>query len=219
MSDRFADAALDDLLAREVYCFGEMWIVGHGAGSYSLTHRDDREREDLVRYDDENAAAEIARYDDAGKYRALKTAPNLRHGWKLVITNRRALAVALELFYPARLKAFGAWKNGAFTTTPLRATLARQTGMYRAAAKISDEQANELIGDFCRSDGGCLRTIRWKRNEAGDVASTKLPEEKYDPAFDQTGRGESMIPLLCQEPCNLLVAEARKTAKATATAL
>ena len=85
--------------------------------------------------------------------------------------------------------------------------------MYRVAAKISDEQIDELVGDFCRSDGGCLRTILWKRDASGTIASTKLPPEKFDPAFDQTGRGDLGIPLLCQEACNLLVSAAREVVK------
>ena len=72
-------------------------------------------------------------------------------------------------------------------------------------------------GRFCRSDGGCLRTILWKRNAEGAVPSTGLPPEKFDPAWDQTGKGgqESggWVPLLCQEACNLLVAEARSVVK------
>jgi hypothetical protein len=97
--------------------------------------------------------------------------------------------------------------------------------MYRVAAKISDAQINDLVADFCRSDGGCLRTILWKRDRNGTIASTKLPKEKFDPvmadcsphsAGDVRGsRSEAAtIPLLCQEPCNLLVAECRKVVKA-----
>jgi hypothetical protein len=37
-----------------------------------------------------------------------------------------------------------------------------------------------------------------------------LPPEKFDPQHDQTGGGTAVVPLLCQEACNLLVAEARK---------
>src|SRR5205807_1856486 len=151
--------------------------------------------------------------DDAGNYRPLKTAPNLRHGWRLVLPDVGALRIALDLFYPGRLAAFFAWEQGALTTTRLRETLARQTGMYRASAKISDDEANALVGNFCRSDGGCLRTILWKRDEKGAVASTRLRSEKFDPRFDQTGLGAPVIPLLCQEACNLLVAEARKTVR------
>ena len=43
-----------------------------------------------------------------------------------------------------------------------------------------------------------------------------LPGTKFDPAYDQTGRGEVTMPLLCQEACNLLVAEARKVVKSRA---
>ena len=104
--------------------------------------------------------------------------------------------------------------------TPLRDTLNRQTGMYRVAGKITDEQIDALVGRFCRSDGGCLRTILWRRDATGSVASTRLPPEKFDPAYDQCGGPAQprtdLIPMLCQEACNLLVAEARAVVKAHA---
>jgi hypothetical protein len=56
----------------------------------------------------------------------------------------------------------------------------------------------------------------WKRDADGAIPSTRLPPEKFDPAHDQTGRGENTIPLLCQEACNLLVAECRKVVKGEA---
>jgi hypothetical protein len=90
--------------------------------------------------------------------------------------------------------------------------------MYRPAAKIGDDEANRLAGSFCRSDGGCLRTILWKRDREGTPASSLLPLEKFDPAHDQTGLGWPMIPLLCQEACNLLVAEAREIVKSGVSA-
>lgn len=86
--------------------------------------------------------------------------------------------------------------------------------MYRIAAKISDDDADTLIGNFCRSDGGCLRTILWHRDPAGTIASTKLPAMKFVPEVDQTGRDEPTLPMLCQEACNLLVAAARSVVKA-----
>ena len=158
-------------------------------------------------------AIEIAKFDDAGNYRPLKTAPNLRHGWRLELVDLSEVARALDYFYPGRLAMFAAWKENRLTTTPLRETLDRQSGMYRIAAKISDEQIDDLVGNFCRSDGGCLRTILWKRDERGAVPSTKLPPEKFDPDHDQTERGARVIPLLCQEACNLLVNECRKVVK------
>jgi hypothetical protein len=86
--------------------------------------------------------------------------------------------------------------------------------MYRIAAQIDDPAADELVGNFCRSDGGCLRTILWQRNIEGVIASTRLPADKFDPRHDQTGGGSPVLPLLCQEACTLLIAEARKVVQA-----
>ena len=192
--------------------FGQI-LIREKNGGYILSHRDDYGRDDLQGFQNPDDAAEIARYDDEGNYRPLKTAPNLRHGWRLEIVDLAELRLALDFFYPGRLAMFAAWKQNRLATTPLRETLDRQSGMYRVAAKISDEQVDDLVGNFCRSDGGCLRTIFWKRDDRGTVPSIKLPPEKFDPAHDQTGRGDRTIPLLCQEACNLLVAECRTVVK------
>ncbi len=205
--------ALAKWLAAGRRCVGQISIEASDDGTFALTHREDAARDDLAPHTDADDAAQLARFDDAGKYRSLKTAPNLRHGWRLMARDRGALRLALDLLYPGRLAAFLAWETGRLVTTPLRETLERQTGMYRPAAKISDEEANGLVGSLCRSDGGCLRTILWKRDSEGTPASTLLPLEKFDPAHDQTGLGQPTIPLLCQEACNLLVAEARKIVK------
>lgn len=190
-------------------------------GSWELRHRDDEQRaaSELDYHTDAEDAVALALYDDTGIYRPLKTAPNLRHGWRMELRDEGAIRLALDLFYPGRVGAFLAFRKGGLRTTPLRETLGRQTGMYRVAGKITDEQADETVGRFCRSDGGCLRTILWPRDAAGAVASTHLPPEKFNPAHDQTGAelGEPFVPLLCQEACNLLVAEARAVVKGKAT--
>jgi len=168
---------------------GQIAIQKLDDGVLALSHRDDETRNDLELFRSPDDAIEIARYDDAGNYRPLKTAPNLQHGWRLELTTLDALRRALDYFYPGRLAVFAAWKSGRLRTTPVRDTLDRQSGMYRVAAKISDEQIDCVVGDFCRSDGGCLRTILWKRDKQDTAASTKLPPEKFDPAFDQTKAG------------------------------
>ena len=210
MSSPALEIALAKWLAAGLRCFGQISIAEEKDGAFSLTHREDAARNDLAVYAQAEDAAEIARFDDSGKYRPLKTAPNLRHGWQLIVPELGGLRLALDLFYPGRLAAFFAWENGMLETTPLRQTLARQTGMYRSAATIRDEQADALVGHFCRSDGGCLRTILWQRDGNRTIASTQLPAEKFGPQHDQTGAGAAVVPLLCQESCNLLVAEARK---------
>jgi sirohydrochlorin cobaltochelatase len=201
------EAALTDR-----FHFGQI-LVRKINGGFVLLHRDDEFRKELQVFRRPEDVLEITRYDDSGNYRPLKTAPNLRHVWRLDLATLDELKRALDYFYPGRLAVFAAWKNGQLRTTPLRDTLDRQTGMYRVAAKISEEQIDSVVGNFCRSDSGCLRTILWKRDKRGTVASTKLPPEKFDPAYDQTGPGGQVIPLLCQESCNLLVNECRKAVK------
>ena len=205
--ERALQAALTDR-----FHFGQI-LIQKTNGSFVLSHRDDEVRTDLQTFRNAEEAVEIAKYDDAGNYRSLKTAPNLRHGWRLEVATFPELKRALDYFYPGRLAVFAAWRNGQLQATQLRETLERQSGMYRVAAKISGEQIDNVVGNFCRSDSGCLRTILWKRDQQSTIASTKLPPTKFDPLHDQTGQGERCIPLLCQEPCNLLVAECRKVVK------
>jgi sirohydrochlorin cobaltochelatase len=208
------ESALGDWLAAGLRCIGQIAIECRDDESFALAHRDDAARNDLEAHCATEDAAELARFDDAGDYRPLKTAPNLRHGWRLTLRNVVELRTALDLFYPGRLPAFFAFEKHELIATPLRKTLGRQSGMYRIAAQIDDPAADELVGRFCRSDGGCLRTILWRRDAQGTVASTRLPAEKFDPTHDQTGGGKLVVPLLCQEACNLLVAEARKVVQA-----
>jgi sirohydrochlorin cobaltochelatase len=203
------ERALGDWLAKGLRCIGQIAIESGDEGAFILRHREDSARTDLVLSQHADDAVELARFDDAEKYRPLKTAPTLRHGWELRLANLAELSLALGLFYPGRLAAFLAFEKNELATTSLRETLERQSGMYRIAAQIREEQADELVGGFCRSDGGCLRTILWCRDAAGTVPSTRLPPGKFDPRHDQTGGDEPVMPLLCQEACSLLVAEAR----------
>lgn len=192
---------------------GQILIQRLSAGRFVLSHRDDDGRTDLKTFHQAEDAIEIARFDDLGKYRPLRTAPNLPHGWQLEVVDLGELRRALDYFYPGRLAALKAWSEDKLNTTFLRETLDRQSGMYRVAAKISDHQIDDVIGSVCRSDGGCLRTILWKRDRSGALPSSKLPREKFNATHDQTGRNEVTIPLLCQEICSIVLNECRKEAK------
>lgn len=200
---------------------------------FILTHRDDAERSGL---DDCSAqqALEIAKYDDQGQYRPLRTAPNLRHGWKITVASEREVRDVVGKIYPGRLAVLERMDLSRLGTTPLRETLERQSGRYRIAARISDEQIDAVVGRFCRSDGGCLRTILWRRDRRGAVPSSGLPAEKFDPSTDQFSavrsdstrddanavedvvKSAKSIPLICQEACNLLVSAARDEVKGRA---
>lgn len=212
---------LDTALAGGDFCIGEVRVTRREDGTLLACHRDDCARPNLESFSGAERAIEIAKFDDAGKYRPLKTAPTLRHGWSLEIVDATQLRRALDYFYPGRLAILEVFERRNVTATPLRETLDRQSGMYRAAASITDKQVDELVGNFCRSDGGCLRTILWKRDARGTEPSTRLPREKFDPAADQFAAvakeprspTAATVPLLCQEACALLVEAARKVVK------
>ncbi|PYK80942.1 MAG: hypothetical protein DME40_10155 [Verrucomicrobia bacterium] len=214
---------LQALMAENVSRIGQLEIVPSNGG-FVLCHRDDVGRNDL-RNGEIDDAFEIAKFDEAGNYRPLKTAPNLRRGWKIFARDLLQVEQVIDAIYPGRIALLRAFKSGQLTSTSLRETLNRQSGMYRIAAKISDEQIDGLVGNFCRSNGGCLRTILWKRDASGKTASSKLPPEKFDPAVNQyfstampaTAATES-LPLLCQEACNLLVAACRDAVKGESAA-
>lgn len=173
---------------------GEVAIRRAGAG-FEMRHREDAGREDLVEYDRAVAARELANYDDAGKFRPLKTAPNLSHGWRLVVPDMAALRHALDYFYPAMLGVAQSHSRGELTPVPLRATLARQTGMYRVTQKITDAQASTMIDSFC---AGCLKERLWGIDPPNPQPPSCAP---------------GSFPLLCHEACNLLVAKAREVVK------
>jgi len=200
--------ALAATLAAGATRMGELHITGR----YELRHHLDAAApaESLTPYTDPAAARDIALYDAAGNYRPLRTAPTLKRGWRMTLATIEQLHDALDIFYPAMLAARLAFDQGRLAVTPLRDTLNRQSGMYAITRKISDPQADAMIGAFCRSDCACLKTILWPI--APDSPVTSLPPDKFHPTPDPTS-----IPLLCAEACNLLVARAREVVKQSAT--
>jgi sirohydrochlorin cobaltochelatase len=194
------------------------------SGEYELRHWLDAEASNLTLYTTPQAARDIARYDAGGVYRPLRTAPNLRRGWRLTVPTIEELHDALDAFYPAMLAARLAFQQGRLAVTPLRDTLNRQSGMYAVTRRMTDAQGDALIGAFCRTEGGnpgCLKTILWPI--APGVPITSLPGEKVGRALvcDTHGKNQrnglpgtpSAFPLLCAEACNLLVARAREAVK------
>ncbi len=200
---------LTELLASGHLRAGQIHI-SKSAGGFELRHLEDLGRGDLPIFTQPEDARRLSLYDEAGAYRPLKTAPNLRRGWLLRLSTVHELHRALDFFYPAML---GVWRDftaGRLTPVPLRATLGRQSGMYAVTRKLTDEQAQALIGSFCRSDTGCLKRILWEI--APGLPVTSLPSEKFETA----GSGAE-LPLFCHESCNLLVAKAREVVKGMPT--
>ncbi len=182
-------------------------IVMHTEGGWELRHADDARRGELAAFSKWEDARSLANFDDTGAYRALKTAPNLRHGWRLVLPDAQAVRLALDYFYPAMIGVWLAHGRGEIMPVEFHDTLARQTGMYRITQKLTHEQAQRLIAKQCRTNGGCLKTILWQIS--GDVAVPLLPPEKFRAGATPV----DSMPLLCHEGCNFLVAAARKMVK------
>ena len=185
---------------------GQILIAPAGEG-WELRHTDDAGREDLTGSPHWEDARVIANLDDAGAFRPLKTAPSLRHGWRLVLPDAHSVRLALDYFYPAMLGTWLAHRAGEIVPVDLHATLGRQTGMYRITQKLTHEQAQRLIARQCRSNCGCLKTILWRISKG--VSVPLLPPEK----FRADATPADTLPLLCQEGCNILIAAARKMVK------
>ena len=166
---------------------------------FSLRHREDRDRGDLEVFTDHVAARNLAKYDSSGAFRALKSAPGLRKGWVIRTGRPDRVLLALEEFYPAALGLWLASLQGMLSPSGFRETLDRQTGMYRRARLLRDDQMPSLMAARCRT--GCLRKPLWDHSGAS-VPDVLMP---------------GSIPLLCREACNFLVADALEVAKTNST--
>ena len=199
------------LITEGYNALGELGFAESSTG-YRLYHWADRNSLNQARiYRSPKDAREIAKYDSSGAYRPLKGAPNLPRGWVLELPNINDLKTALDFFYPGAVATWLAFREGKAQPVCLRQTLNRQTGMYRVTRKLTDDQAQNLAKEACRSDSRCLRTILW--GIEADHPPDFLPASKSDPTVDQTGQSRSTLPFLCLEACNLLVAAARTTVK------
>lgn len=188
------------------FSIGQIRVSRQDDSSWSLCHVADENVEDLSLYTISADAQDLALYDDAGQFRSLKTAPNLKRGWKLQVADSDALSQALDFFYPAALGFYEHWRNNTLQPVPLRETLGRQTGMYRFVNTISDKQAQQMVACECDAKTKCLRRISWPVSV--DQPLTVLTPEKQMPDMNPTE-----IPLLCVEACTHLVSAAREIAR------
>src|SRR5207253_11462648 len=111
--------ALEAALAGGACHIGEI-AIWPAKGGFALSHRDDKQLKECQVSGNAQDALEIAKLDDAGNYRPLKTAPNLRHGWRLEMATLNEVGRALDYLYPGRLAIFAAWKGEQLKTKTLR---------------------------------------------------------------------------------------------------
>ena len=155
------------------------------------------------------SAREIARYDAAGNFRPLKTAPTLKSGWELCLTTPRTLLEALDGLYPGAVANWMRYADGQIPPRNLKEMLGRQTGMYRITGLLRESEAQTLVAATCH-DGNCLRKILWTWD--GQTPWNSLPAEKTTCPRD-SGTALPSLPLLCSDVCPLLIGPARALVK------
>ena len=178
--------------------YGEITLRRDAEGTFQAVHIDDRDDTDgLTPIDSVPELRELAKFDEMGEFRPLKTAPTLRSGWVTRCERPAEFLKRLDAIYPGVFALWIAYEKGEIDPVPLRETLDRQTGMYRFAGSITDQMANRIMRETCSK--GCLRTIAWPID--GKCAVSRLKGNKRS------------IPVICTEACTFAVSEARRLAK------
>ena len=134
----------------------------------------------------------LASGTDAGAFRPLKSAPNLRTGWRAMAPTAEELERGLDHLYPGALADWYAARQSPPPVTHYRDYVNRQTGMYRITQMLTDGQVRDLARAGCHRDF-CLKQRLW--------GGPGL-------AADEAGE-KSVMP--CLEPCAMLLEFARKS--------
>lgn len=174
--------------------FAEVLIRRAGAG-FEVRHRDDSAAaSDSLRGVTIESLRELAQTTEAGAFRPLKSAPNLRRGWRVQVPDERRLEMALGNLYPGSLADWFAARQAHPPVTHYREFTGRQTGMYRITAMLDDAQAATVIRACC-DKAFCLKRRLWTV-----------------PGLESDAEGvPSVVP--CLEPCAVFLEFARKAAR------
>lgn len=207
--------ALEDALAQGFCQIGQIAVLQKDA-RFFLCHLDDREKvacgdfSDLTRHESPGDAIEISRFAPDGHFRFTKAELSLQAGWLFELQNIAELRETLDNFYPA---AFGLWlaeKENRLHVQSLRDKLARQTGMYRHAGKVTDAGAQDLVQEICGPANQCVKKILWQIDAETPLVASEA--SRFPGIVDGKSEPEA-IPILCQEACNYFVSQCRVKAK------
>lgn len=170
-------------------------LVRARAGGFELRHLEDvavaEERLQLVPLGELRA---LAQFTAAGAFRPLKSAPNLRAGWRVVVARGEELEAALQILYPGSLADWHAARAGSPPVTHYREFTERQTGMYRVTTMLDDAAAARVARAGCERRF-CLKQRLWTVGTLGG----------------ESGVEKSVIP--CLEPCPIVLELARKAVR------
>ena len=170
-------------------------LIRRGEGRYELRHTADRlvEASKLPLLPPSEVRT-ICQFTREGRFRPLKSAPNLRAGWRLLAANDMELETALGQIYPGAVADWYAAQSTRPPITHYRDFAKRQSGMYRITNMMSDIQAAGVIQVCCHPQF-CLKQRLWTVDGLAPDSSAE----------------KSLI--LCLEPCALLLEFARKAAR------
>ena len=160
-------------------------------GGFELRHVADAGMEELKDLPDVKALRDLAQFTETGAFRPLKSAPNLKRGWRMQVRDAAELGLALNFLYPGAVADWFAVRSGRGTPTHYREFTARQTGMYRITAMLPDAVASEATRACCDRKF-CLKQRLW--------TVPGLPADDV--------KSKSAIP--CLEPCAIMLEFARK---------
>jgi hypothetical protein len=184
--------AMDALLIKVGAEFGWGEVIAQKSGEkYIIRHVADCEvaLEDLEEMTISSLRA-LATYTGRGSFRPLKSAPDLRRGWRTESKNSAELETALNHLYPGSIADWFAAGASNPPVTTYREFTNRQSGMYRITQMLDDAQAALALRACCHPRL-CLKQRLW--------SVSAVQSEKFDPA---------RIP--CLEPCAILLEFARK---------
>ncbi|MEF8821582.1 MAG: DR2241 family protein [Halovenus sp.] len=170
-----------------------------GQREYSLSHVADGADSELHSYDESLQARELARLDDDGRYRPLKTAPTLGTGWEFSGLGPEALVEAVGFFYPATITNWHREQNGNLDVSHWTETMERQSGIYQVVTTWDRGEGHEhveWVAESCCTDSQCLKRREWQYDEEREL---------------ETHGGDGVFP--CREPCSLVISAARKFTK------
>lgn len=187
----------------DLKCWVEQWtgrtefvqvLITQIDAGYDLRHTVDADRpESILRRLGIAELRELVQYTRTGAFRPNKLSPNLRSGWRCLAESVRELGDALRLLYPGGLADWYAEHRG-LKAKSFREYLGRQTGMYRVAQQLTDNQAAHAVRANCDSQS-CRRRRIWE-----------VPLLSAD-EFLKT----SLVP--CFEPCGTMMEMARRVVK------
>ncbi len=137
----------------------------------------------------------LVNFNTEGKFRPLKSVPDLPPGWFLHVKTADELAAALQIIYPNSLADLYATESKPLPTTDYRTFTNRQTGMYRITTFLDNNAVSDLTKKVCEAI--CLKDRLWAISGS---TGPRLPRWR-------TG-------LVCLEPCAIFLESARKEVRA-----